>query len=130
MPPSAASRRFETLTRVRVEPADPAPLPGETHVDLGLAPPPAIDRNMEHLVAAVQEARDRGERALILCDNQGQLERLEEILEELAGRTILQTARLALGSLSGGFRIPFGTGGVRYGAPDRSKVFPPIRRAP
>lgn len=106
MPPAAAERKFETLTRVRVEPTDSGLLPGERHVELGLVPHPAIDRNMEHLVAAVQEARDRGEKTLILCDNQGQLERLEEILEELAGRTILRSARLALGSLSGGFRIP------------------------
>lgn len=106
MPPAAAQRKLAELVRVRVDPHDPAPVDGEPLVDLGLTPPPAIERNMEHLVAAVQETRDRGEQTLILCDNQGQMERLEEILEELAGRTILRTARLAIGSLSGGFRIP------------------------
>ncbi len=106
MPPAAAQQKLATLVRMRVEPGDPAPAPGEALIDLGLTPPPAIERNMEHLVAAVQEARDRGEQTVILCDNQGQLERLEEILEELAGRTVLQTARLAIGSLSGGFRVP------------------------
>ncbi|MBK5098204.1 MAG: DEAD/DEAH box helicase, partial [Gemmatimonadetes bacterium] len=106
MPPARAEQRLGALIRVRVEPTDSGSLPGEAHVDLGLVPHPAIDRNMEHLVAAVQESRNRGERTLILCDNQGQLERLEEILEELAGRTILRSATLALGSLSGGFRIP------------------------
>jgi transcription-repair coupling factor (superfamily II helicase) len=106
MPPSEADAKFARLFRVRVEPTNAVSVPSETGVDLGLAPPPAIDRKMEHLVAAVQEARIRGEQSLILCDNQGQLERLEEILQDLAGPTILQSVRLALGTLSGGFRIP------------------------
>jgi transcription-repair coupling factor (superfamily II helicase) len=106
MPPYAADRKLGTLTRVRVESTDPGRPPGETQVDLGLSPHPAIDRKMEHLVAVVKDASARGEQTLILCDNQGQLERLEEILQELAGRTILQSAKLALGTLSGGFRIP------------------------
>ena len=106
MPPAAAERKFKTLTRVRVEPTDSNPLAGETHVDLGLVPHPAIDRNMEHLVAAVQEARDRGERALILCDNQGQLGTKKATSTSGPVTSVLRSSRLALGSLSGGFQIP------------------------
>jgi hypothetical protein len=46
-------------------------------------------------------AAGRGERTLILCDNQGQLERLQELLDELK---VTRTRELGIGSLSGGFR--------------------------
>jgi transcription-repair coupling factor (superfamily II helicase) len=106
MPPAAAQRKLATLTRARIDPTESGPLPGETLLDLGLGLHPSIDRKMDRLVAALQQARDRGEQTLILCDNQGQLERLEEILQDLAGPAVVRSARLALGTLSGGFRIP------------------------
>jgi transcription-repair coupling factor (superfamily II helicase) len=50
----------------------------------------------------------RAERTLVLCDNEGQLERLEEILGGDAGMgdRLPDTVTLALGSLSGGFSMP------------------------
>ena len=46
-------------------------------------PPEAIDRDMPRLGELLRGARRRGEQTLILCDNQGQLERLQELLDEL-----------------------------------------------
>ena len=60
-----------------------------------IAPPEAVDRDIKRLRRIVV-----GEPAtVILCDNEGQLERLEELLD--AGR-----ATLAVGALDGGFVLP------------------------
>jgi transcription-repair coupling factor (superfamily II helicase) len=106
IPPEEAERALARLRRVRVEPIDTQPVADEPRLDLAIAPPPAIDRNMKRLVAEIEDAAGRGERTLVLCDNQGQLERLEEILADLGGRPLLSSVELALGSLSGGMRIP------------------------
>jgi len=106
VPPEEAAARLAALRHVRIDPPPGIPRAGEREVDLGLLPHPPIERDMERLVTVLAEARDRGESALVLCDNEGQLERLEEILEELGGRELLQSARLAIGSISGGFRVP------------------------
>ncbi|HEX6068160.1 MAG TPA: DEAD/DEAH box helicase, partial [Longimicrobiaceae bacterium] len=47
----------------------------------------------------------RGEQTLILCDNQGQLERLQELLDELK---VARTVELGIGSLTGGFFLADG----------------------
>ncbi len=65
-----------------------------------MAPPEAIERNMALLGDVLREAGARGERSLILCDNEGQLERLQELLEELH---VDRGVTLATGSLRGGF---------------------------
>jgi transcription-repair coupling factor (superfamily II helicase) len=60
-----------------------------------LAPPDAVDRDirrLRHIVASEPPT-------VILCDNEGQLERLEELLET-AGAT------LVVGALDGGFLLP------------------------
>jgi transcription-repair coupling factor (superfamily II helicase) len=60
-----------------------------------IVPPEAVDRDIKRLRRIVA-----GEPAtVILCDNEGQLERLEELLD--AGR-----ATLAVGALDGGFVLP------------------------
>ncbi len=64
------------------------------------APPEAIDRDMQRLGETLRAGAARGERTLVLCDNQGQLERLQELLDELRVRADVS---LALGSISGGF---------------------------
>ena len=65
--------------------------------------PEPIERNMDELARVLREGGARGERSLILCDNEGQLERLQEILgEKKVGERVL----LAVGSLSGGFVLP------------------------
>jgi transcription-repair coupling factor (superfamily II helicase) len=102
VPPEEGERRLAALPRIQAvaSGADPAWL------DLRLEPPPAVDRDMGRLALAIRAARDRGDAVLILCDNEGQLERLEEILEERGGPDLSGAATLTLGSLTGGLRIP------------------------
>ena len=68
-----------------------------------LGGPPGVERKMKRLAALV-----RDEPTLILCDNEGQLERLEEILggDDARYRRLPATLTLALGSLTAGFRMP------------------------
>ncbi len=64
---------------------------------------PAIDRDMARLDAYLRSGASTGAETLLLCDNQGQLERLEEIL---GGACRLPPGtRLGLGALSGGFEL-------------------------
>jgi transcription-repair coupling factor (superfamily II helicase) len=63
-------------------------------------PPEAVDRDMGRLGELLIGAVQRGERTLILCDNQGQLERLQELLDE---RRVARAVELGIGSLAGGF---------------------------
>ncbi|HET6836901.1 MAG TPA: transcription-repair coupling factor [Gemmatimonadales bacterium] len=71
-------------------------------VDLqfGFFPPERIDRDLNRLRALLRSATP----TLILCDNEGQLERMEELLEE-GGRAGVN-ATLAIGALDGGFVMP------------------------
>ncbi|MDR0786835.1 MAG: transcription-repair coupling factor [Gemmatimonadota bacterium] len=73
---------------------------GAEHIPFSIAPPEVVDRDMPALGEILRDAGRRGERTLILCDNEGQLDRLQELLTDLkvdAGVT------LTTGSLSGGF---------------------------
>jgi transcription-repair coupling factor (superfamily II helicase) len=74
----------------------------DEQVDLqfGFFPPERIDRDLNRLRALLRS----GTPTLILCDNEGQLERMEELLEE-GGRSTL-SATLAIGALDGGFVMP------------------------
>ncbi|CAN5787403.1 hypothetical protein BH23GEM3_BH23GEM3_21590 [soil metagenome] len=73
-------------------------------------PPEPIDRDTERLGALVREGFSRGERTMILCDNEGQLERLQELLDEQrAGGAVT----LSVGSLSGGFVLSAATPPLR-----------------
>jgi transcription-repair coupling factor (superfamily II helicase) len=65
----------------------------------GFLPPDRIDRDLKRLKTLLQGDQP----TLILCDNEGQLERLAELLEE-DGRT--SGATLAVGALDGGFVMP------------------------
>jgi transcription-repair coupling factor (superfamily II helicase) len=71
-------------------------------VDLqfGFFPPERIDRDLNRLRALLRSANP----TLILCDNEGQLERMEELLDE-GGRTGVNVT-LAIGALDGGFVMP------------------------
>ena len=56
---------------------------------------------MKRLKEVLRDGAARGDRTLILCDNEGQIQRLEEIL---GGQTRLPAgAQLAVGALDGGF---------------------------
>ncbi|MEK6610744.1 MAG: DEAD/DEAH box helicase, partial [Gemmatimonadota bacterium] len=64
-----------------------------------VAPPPEIARHLDRLRPAA------GSAMLVLCDNEGQLERLEELLGLAEGRFPEQLT-LAIGALDGGFVLP------------------------
>ena len=68
-------------------------------LQFGFFPPEKIDRDLNRLRALLGGSPP----TLILCDNEGQLERLEELLEE-GGRGVRAT--LAIGALDGGFVMP------------------------
>jgi transcription-repair coupling factor (superfamily II helicase) len=77
--------------------------PPEGTVRLGAVPPEAIDRDLGRLGTLLREQAGAGGRTIVFCDNEGQRERLGEILEELGAA---DTATLTVGTLSGGFRLP------------------------
>lgn len=117
LPPGAAEERLSVLSRIHVAEGDAVHLdvaecdradgdPGDGGLDaLLVEPPPAVERDMARLATIVGRARSAGERVLVLCDNDGQLERLEQILDERAGVELARYPTLAIGSLSGGFRL-------------------------
>ena len=88
----AARASFARLT-IGADGAD-----GATH-QLPVAPPPLIARHLDRLRPAA------GSAMLVLCDNEGQLERLEELLGLAEGRFPEQLT-LAIGALDGGFVLP------------------------
>ena len=96
-PPEAWQSRIRGFPRLvlREEPAD---------FQMGIFPPEKIDRDLNRLRAVLGGTQP----TLILCDNEGQLERLDELLfgdaVTPARRPI--NATLAVGSLDGGFVLP------------------------
>ena len=68
--------------------------------DFPVVPPEPIHRDMKRLREVVSD----GVPTIILCDNTGQAERLDELLME--GRTKIPGVSLAIGVLHGGFIIP------------------------
>ncbi|MFV1985858.1 MAG: transcription-repair coupling factor [Gemmatimonadota bacterium] len=99
-PPDASETRIERLRRIEVMPEGEAP-----DTDLPIEPPPPIDRDMGRLVQVLTASVRAGERPTILCDNDGQIERLEEILAERGSPGLSGGITLGIGSLSGGFRV-------------------------
>jgi transcription-repair coupling factor (superfamily II helicase) len=81
-------RRLSAFARLALNAADAT-------VRFPIAPPDAVDRDIRRLRRIVASEPP----TVILCDNEGQLERLEELLES-AGAT------LAVGALDGGFGLP------------------------
>jgi transcription-repair coupling factor (superfamily II helicase) len=71
--------------------------------NLATAPPPHIDRDMGRLEEYLHAGASRGEETLLLCDNDGQLQRLEEILG--GAERLPPGTRLAIGSLAEGFEL-------------------------
>ena len=69
-------------------------------LQFGFFPPERIDRDLNRLRALLGSTPP----SLILCDNEGQLERMEELLEE--GARFRTGASLAIGALDGGFVMP------------------------
>ena len=74
-------------------------VPGVVDADrrFPVAPPEAIDRDLKRLRQVVASSPP----TVILCDNEGQRERLEDLLEDGPGR-----ATLVVGALDAGFLLP------------------------
>ncbi|HJP57809.1 MAG TPA: transcription-repair coupling factor [Gemmatimonadales bacterium] len=91
--PDAWRRRIAAFPRlsIRDEPAD---------LQMGFFPPERVDRNLNRLRALLGGPPA----TLILCDNEGQLERMEELLDDGGRRPA--NATLAVGALEGGFVLP------------------------
>lgn len=68
-------------------------------LQMGFLPPERIDRDLNRLRSILAGEPS----SLILCDNEGQLERMEELLDD--GRRRLNVT-LAVGALEGGFVMP------------------------
>ena len=79
----------------------------DSDISLSCSPPPAIERDMSRLRAALREVSATGGRSLVLCDNQGQCDRLEEILG--GPKKIPPRADVVVGSLSAGFILECAT---------------------
>ena len=69
-------------------------------LQFGFFPPEKVDRDLNRLRALLAGSPP----TIILCDNEGQLERLDELLDE-GGRGATR-ATLAIGALDGGFVMP------------------------
>ena len=77
--------------------------PQTPRIALRALSPEPIDRDMPRLGELLRGGSRAGERTLILCDNEGQLERLQELLSEFR---VPDGVTLAVSSLSGGFILP------------------------
>jgi transcription-repair coupling factor (superfamily II helicase) len=86
--PTAWRTRLGVLGRVALDPA-------ETEQRFPLVPPEHVDRDLKRLRQVVAQPPP----TVILCDNEGQLERLEELIGA-------DRATLAVGALDGGFIMP------------------------
>ncbi len=94
MEPAEAEDLLGSLPRVLIQEEEGPDLNLETE------PPPHIDRDMSRLRAFLMEGGARGHETVILCDNDGQVQRLEEILDEGG---FPPGTQLGIGTLAGGF---------------------------
>ncbi len=97
LPAADAAAKLGRLPQLYVGETDG---PVRSTVRFRVQPPEVVDRDMNRLGEVLRGGASRGERTLILCDNQGQLERLQELLDDLR---VTSTVTLGIGSLSGGF---------------------------
>ena len=95
LPATEAEEKLTALARVDLT-AAPGP-----EISLSCSAPPAIERDMSRLRASLRAISAMGGRSLVLCDNQGQCDRLEEILG--GPKKIPPGAHVVVGSLAAGF---------------------------
>jgi transcription-repair coupling factor (superfamily II helicase) len=93
--PAAACERLETFGRIVFSDGDSA------DVRFDVRESEEIERDMDRLAALLRVGAARGEETYILCDNAGQLERLEELVGGRSG--IPAGTRLAIGAVQSGF---------------------------
>ena len=94
--PGGLLERLAVLPRLALSPATGGEIPFDSR------PPPAIARDMKRL-KEVLRLGGGGDRTLILCDNEGQIQRLEEILG--GPKRLPKGTQLAVGALDGGFTL-------------------------
>lgn len=70
----------------------------DAELDMGLLPPPPVNRKMRALSRLISTGR-----TVILCDNEGQRERLEELLSDERTAMLPSGVSLVVGGLTGGF---------------------------
>ncbi|HUL02995.1 MAG TPA: transcription-repair coupling factor [Gemmatimonadales bacterium] len=88
LPPDGWRQRLGGFARLSINAPD-------AEMQFPITPPETVDRNLRRL----EQVLATDPPSVILCDNQGQLERLEELLGP-------DRARLAVGALDGGFVLP------------------------
>jgi len=93
--PAAWRTLLDTFPRLRIRDDKSA-----IDVQFGFFPPERIDRDLPRLRRLLGGPTP----TMILCDNEGQLERLDELLSDGGRRQV--GATLALGALDGGFVMP------------------------
>ncbi|HEX9755477.1 MAG TPA: transcription-repair coupling factor [Gemmatimonadales bacterium] len=102
-PPDAWRTRLERFPRILLNEDPTTHDQRPTTIQAGFFPPERIDRDLGRLRAVLAG----GVPTLILCDNEGQVERLDELLAE--GPAALPSRRpavLLVGALDGGFLMP------------------------
>jgi transcription-repair coupling factor (superfamily II helicase) len=87
---------FPRISTMRVDPNSSAQSAKSADLDAGFVPPEVVERDIRRLRGMLAGELP----TLILCDNEGQLERLDELLHEGGARL---NATLAIGALDGGF---------------------------
>ena len=95
--PGALLERLASFPRLSLSSSAGGPLVFDSE------PPASVSRDMKRLRAVLREGAARGDRTLILCDNDGQVQRLEEIM---GGQARLPAGtQLAVGALERGFTL-------------------------
>jgi transcription-repair coupling factor (superfamily II helicase) len=99
--PEEWSAIWNSFARLQIQPSSESL--DQSSAAFNLLPPSEVGRDMKRLSRVVASGP-----TVILCDNEGQLERLEELLSDPArpGERLSPNLTLALGSLSGGFVLP------------------------
>ena len=99
--PEKAVDAVAAFARLSVRPhadSDPAQT-----IRFNARPAEPVERDMDKLNGLLRAGAVRGEDSFILCDNSGQLERLEELVQLSKGGGIPPRTQIALGAISGGF---------------------------
>jgi transcription-repair coupling factor (superfamily II helicase) len=93
----------DAVSKVRRHPLLQVVDEGGGDLNLGGAAPPVIERRIPTLLSFLKEEAARGHATVVLCDNEGQVERLEEILVD--GGKRLPGVQVGVGTVEGGFRL-------------------------
>ena len=96
VPPEEAARAIRAFGTIAAIGEDE----GEVEIGFPFRPPETIDRDIKQLKRLVRDDLT----TIILCDNEGQCERLDELLND--GERAPSPAHLSIGVLDGGFVVP------------------------